>query len=149
MARSRTTAEPGNVIALKHGAISERIVALSSPLTGTEIIEAIRDSGNYLLPADGFLVERAARQLTRLRMLDEFLDRLGGSPIDSRGRARKCMGLLMSLERQFSQTCNQLGLSPLARAQLIGDTASARRDAEATAAQRELREKYTTPEAQP
>jgi hypothetical protein len=117
-------------------------VAFNSPPCVAEIQEAIAASGDYLSPADRFLVERAGRQLARLRMLDDYLDRLGGSPIDSRGRSRKCMALVLALERQFATTCNALGLSPLSRAQLVGDVAAARRDQAARDAQAELARRY-------
>jgi hypothetical protein len=141
MAASRTTASGGNQLAVTHGAQSEAIVALSSVHSGNEIEAAVAESGNYFVSADSFLIERASRQLGRLRLLDDYLDRMGG-PIDSRGRPRKCLTLLMSLERQFERTCTALGLSPLARAQLLGDVAGARRGEAARSAQRELVERY-------
>jgi|SRR2546426_2143290 len=148
MARSRTTAEPFNALAVKHGAKSQAIVALSSVETNREILDAVSGSGDYLAPADGFLVERAAVQLARLRLLDQYLERLGGSPIDSRGRVRKCMPLVLALERQFAATCSALGLSPLARAQLLGDVASARRDDAVRQSQERLRLKVAADASQ-
>jgi hypothetical protein len=126
MARSSATASAGNGLAIKHGAKSDRILEFNAALTSTEIEQAIASSGNYLTAGDAFLVDRAARQLTRLRLLDEYLDRLGGFPIDARGRTRKCMDLLLALERQFLITCSALGLSPQARAALAASTGMAK-----------------------
>lgn len=131
----------GNALAVRHGAQSESIVAFSSPVVA-EVEAAIEASGNYLSEADRFLVERAGRQLYRLRRLDSYLDALGGSPIDSRGRIRGCMGLVAALERQFLATCRELGMTPLARAQFVGDLAGARRDAQAAATAREMAQRY-------
>jgi len=51
MARNEHTAGSGNLIALRHGAESESILALSSPQTGREIVEAIQGSGKLPGPS--------------------------------------------------------------------------------------------------
>src|SRR2546428_982441 len=112
MAPSRPTAEPFNALAVKHGAKSQAIVALSSVETNREILDAVSGSGDYLAPADGFLVERAAVQLARLRLLDQYLERLGGRPLHSRGRVRQCMPLGLALGRQFAPARSAPRLSP-------------------------------------
>src|SRR2546426_11505925 len=119
MARSRTTAEPFNALAVKHGAKSQAIVALSSVETNREILDAVSGSGDYLAPADGFLVERAAVQLARLRLLDQYLERLGGSPPENRGRGRKGLPLGVALERRVGAIGRPPGPWRPARAPLL------------------------------
>lgn len=137
-----TQAGPENKLALKHGAFSQVSVAERLPKTTAEIYEAMSEAVPFLEPIDSILVEQAARTLTRLRMIDEWLDRLGGSWTDSRGRPRQCWGLYRDLSTQLRGLCSALGIGPVARAQLMGGLAQAQQVANTKAAQDRLREKH-------
>ncbi len=134
---------PGNQNAVTHGAHAPAIVAINTPPVVAELMEAISVSVPFLTAADEVLVERLARIVVRLRLMDQYLDRLGGSMIDSRGRPRGCWRLQAALEHQFRETCKLLGLGPAVRAQLMASLGSAQADAErARMAKERLRERY-------
>lgn len=116
------------MVRLEHGAQAPAIVALRSPDCVQELEDAVVAAVGVLHEADRPMLQRAGVQLARLRMLDEYLDRLGGSPIDTRGRVRRCMPLVMSLETQFLRSLQALGLTPAARGALLGDLSSADRN---------------------
>ncbi len=143
MARSSTTAGEGNQLAATHGATSEVIVAFNTPPVVAELVTAINETVPFLTAADAVIVERLARIVVRLRLVDEYLDRLGGSMIDSRGRPRGCWKLQASLEHQFRETAKLLALGPAVRAQLLAAAGSASRDAQSIRqAQERLRARY-------
>jgi hypothetical protein len=127
MARSSTTQAPGNGLAVRHGATSPAIVDTRVPAMVARIEETLSAAG-WIEPTDAFAVQRAARLLARLQMVDEYVDRLGGSLIDSKGRPRGCWQLYLSLERQFAQACDRLGLNPVARASIRQAVATGTRD---------------------
>jgi len=142
MARSSTTASPSNQLAVRHAAKSPAIVEVNTPPVVRELMDAMSEQVAFLTPADALIVERLARIVVRLRLIDEYLDRLGGGLIDARGRPRGCWKLYSSLEHQFRETCKLLGLGPAVRAQLMQAMAGAGRDTMGVqAAQERLRAK--------
>jgi hypothetical protein len=149
--RSNTTAAPGNGLAVRHGAKSPAIVAVNVPPMVARIEETLSAAG-WLETTDAFAVQRAARLLARLMLIDEYLDRLGGGLIDAKGRPRGCWQLYLSLERQFAQACDRLGLNPVARASIRQAVASGTRDglaAQLTARRMEAQAPSTTSTPRP
>lgn len=135
-----TQARPDNKLAVKHGAFSPELIAARLPEVVAALHEAISAAVPYLQPIDSLLVEQTARTTVRLRLIDEWLDDLGGSWIDSRGRPRRCWQLYNSLQGQQRALLATLGVGPVARAQFIGGLAQAQQVANSQAAQERLRE---------
>jgi hypothetical protein len=137
--------QSGNQAALVHGQRST--VVFNSRLPGH--VEAIRDTLRESVPAlqpiDDLVLERLARVVIGLRLLDEKIDSLGGSWIDSRGRPRAWWRVYTAQLSQFRALCGMLGISPAGRAALMRDAGAGQRDFEATTAARTLRERYTKP----
>ena len=142
MARSRTTVNRGNQLAVRHGAQSPALVEAALPPAVVEVEALLLEQVPYLAAADRLLVERLARIVVRLRLVDEYIDKLGGSLVDSRGRPRGAWKLIASLEHQFRETAKLLGMGPAIRAQLISDVASGRKDEAARRAAEELHRRY-------
>ncbi|SRR5713101_4454940 len=145
MARSSTSFKPGNQMALRHGAGGRNrtgsITAVNSPLVA-ELERRITETTPYLRPGDEVIVHRFAVCLVRLQHCDDFLERLGGSPIDSRGRERASFRLIIGLEREAREWARVLGLGPAVRSQMMQSLAGAGRDAAAVkAAQDRLQKK--------
>ncbi len=146
MARSRTSVGINNTLAVRHGSQSPAIVALNTPAVVRDVINALAAEIPYLDPADMLLVEQTARLPTRIRLIEDHLDRLGGSLIDSRGRQRGCARLYVTLQTQLRACLAQLGVGPAVRASM-GVGIAALRSAEAAArAQQRLRDKYAPKE---
>jgi hypothetical protein len=139
MAISSTSVGVGNTLAVKHGAQSEVIVAAELPAAVAALHDALSETLPYLQPADLLLVEQAARLVVRIRLVDEYIDRVGGSLIDTRGRPRGCWKLYASLQHQLRQTLAQLGVGPAIRAEMVGAMASVRSASAAREAQERLR----------
>lgn len=133
---------PGNHRALRHGATSPAIVAANTPPVVAELQEALTGHLSYLEPPELILVEQLARLIVRIRLIDNWYDRLGGSMVDARGRPRGSWQLYMALLREFRATAASLGIGPAARAQLVGDLASRQRREQAEEAQAALQARY-------
>ena len=136
-----TQARTGNKLAVKHGAQSMGEVAARLPEVVAELYAVISDEVPYLQLIDGLLVERIARTTVRLRLIDEWIDKKGGSWIDVRGRPRQCWRLYNSLQGEQRALLAALGVGPVARAQLMGGLAVAQQVANSQAAQERLRQK--------
>jgi len=78
MARSRTSVGINNTLAVRHGSQSPAIVALNTPAVVRDVINALAAEIPYLEPAHMLLVEQTARLPTRIRLIEDHLDRLGG-----------------------------------------------------------------------
>ncbi len=142
MALSSTSAGAGNTLAVRHGAKSETIVTFNLPAAVEEVRAGLADHLTYCEPPDALLIEQLARLLVRIRLVDAYYDRLGGSMVDSQGRPRRSWQLYLALVREFRAMAAALGIGPAARALLLGDLASARRDGAARRAQEELKRLY-------
>jgi len=141
MAANSTSVGPGNRLAVLHGAKSEAIVASELPAAVTELRDALAESIPYLQPPDHLLIEEAARIVTQLRLIDRYVDRVGGI-IDRRGRPRGCWKLYASLQHQLRETLKMLGVGPAVRAEMLPGLAAGQAASRAQAAQDSLREKY-------
>ena len=146
MARSSTTAAAGNVLAVKHGAQSLRIMAERVP----EIVAAWTDPDTGLqltTPADTAAIQATASAFARLCEIERYFEdmeaRTGHGIIDSRGRPRGAARLYASMYREVMAGLKALGATPAGRAEMAGGIAAlsnARRAADA--AQASLTAKY-------
>jgi hypothetical protein len=151
--RTRTSVEPGNGLAVRHGATSAAIVDMKVPPMVAKIEETLSAAG-WLETTDAFAVQRAARLLARLMLIDAYLDGLDGvgGLVDAKGRPRGCWRLYLTLEKQFAQACDRLGLNPVARASIRQAVASGTRDglaAQLTARRMEAQGPSTTATPRP
>jgi hypothetical protein len=132
----------GNVVALHHGGESTAMLNTHLPAAVEEVRSLLASQLPYLEAVDGLLVEGLARLLVRIRLMDSYYERLGGSLIDSQGRARQSWQLYLALTREFRVMAAALGIGPQARAALMGNVEGARRDRNAAEAIASVREKY-------
>lgn len=139
MARSSTSAAPGNQLATTHGAHSQAIVTRRAEA----ILAEWRDPENGLPlahPVDAVAVEAAARSAAIFNQLAEFIEANG--PLDRRGHPRPATRLFFRGLDSLMAALRQLGATPSSRAEMAGGMAAARRSATAAHAQRTLQEKY-------
>jgi hypothetical protein len=121
-------AEPGNLIARKHGAWSERLVAQRA----VELVEAgvlpddVQLAGllRWVGDADRWAADAWRRWEATVVRLVEWLEVHGLEDADGNLR-ESVIGLLLRAERAAAMHRDQLGLSPTARARLLRDQASA------------------------
>ncbi len=120
MARSSTTFEPGNVAAIRHGARSRTAIQKRASEVREELSGLLTEHLPHLGPGDQPLVELAVDVVSKLRLVNEHLDRTsGGSLVDMRGRPRSCSALYLALSRQALATFGELGIGPRARATIL------------------------------
>ncbi|HKC83629.1 MAG TPA: hypothetical protein VKD46_06500 [bacterium] len=120
MARSSTTFEPGNVAAMRHGARSRSAIQKAASEMRDELAELLTTHLPHVGPADQPLVDLAVDVVTKLRLVNQHLDRTsGGSLIDMRGRPRSCSALYLALSRQALATFSELGIGPRSRATIL------------------------------
>jgi len=116
--------EPGNVLAMVHGATSERVVA---PVA-RKIVEEVLAVAPYLHdPAYRNLLDVYAATLARHRLLEAHVAKRG--MVNRRGRTYGTTDLLMRHERSVLELARELGLTPRARAALGRDVAAGAVDA--------------------
>lgn len=123
--------EPGNQVALKHGAYQpRRFEPLALELVESTLTEAGREGGQtgYLLEASYRAALWAwARTEARVQLVSEWLiDR--GAELDVDGEVLGAASLLNRLEARAESLRARLGLDPLSRARLGRDVASAQVD---------------------
>lgn len=120
---SWATAEPGNTIALKHGAWSPRKV---EPLAA-ELVEQVALNASWLRDYDRPAVWAWARTEARVQLLSEWLADRGGD-LDDEGAVRPAAALLDRLEARAESLRARLGFDPLSRARLGRDTVASELD---------------------
>jgi len=105
MPRNSKSGQPGNMLAVKHGAKSPRIVAVRTAAI-EEAWLASPEAGGLPLrqPVNPALLWATAAAMARLEELTEYLEGLDGEGkprgiVDSRGRPRGCAGLYLSSHR--------------------------------------------------
>lgn len=111
--------EPGNTVALRHGATSPRKV---DPLA-VEIVEGTRPDVTWWRPADEASIWAWGRLEARIQLLNEYLADRGGD-IDDDGSVRPAAEFLRKLEARAESMRGRLGLDPLNRARLGRDVAA-------------------------
>jgi len=120
MPRTSTSFAPGNQVALKHGSRSRTAIQKRASEVREELAELLTTHLPHVGPADQPLVDLAVDVVTKLRLVNQHLDRTsGGSLIDMRGRPRTCSALYLALSRQALAAFGELGIGPRARASIL------------------------------
>jgi hypothetical protein len=110
---------PGETLAQKHGAFSERVVdPVAKELVGVVLAQVAYLSDPSYEPA----VWAWARAEARVLVLSKWLDENG--TLDANGVPRPALTALKDFERLASTARSRLGLDPLSRAQLGRDVAA-------------------------
>ena len=124
MARSSTTAGPGNELAVKHGAQSPRIVAERTAAIVAEWMDP--EEGIPLRhPVDRHALWATAAAYARLEEMTQYLEgaddkgQMRGA-VDSRGRPRGLMRLYFTAYRETMNGLRQLGATPAGRTEMAG-----------------------------
>lgn len=113
---SPAPAQPGNLMALKHGALAARVV---EPVA-RELVEMAVAEAPYLQDASYRpAVESWATAEAKARLLDAYLQRVG--VLDADGQPRPALDALRMWEKRASEERARLGLDPLSRAKLSRD----------------------------
>lgn len=117
---SRPPFEPGNDVAVTHGALSPRRVA---PLAAAAV-ERLRAVAPWAADRPAFLgsVESLAWCEAQLELVRAYLDDVG--LLDGDGQPRAVCNLLDRLEGRAARLRDALGLSPMALAKLLGTLAT-------------------------
>jgi len=112
--------ETGNLVALKHGAKSERIV---EPLAN-EARARLLDLAPWLSsPTFAGSVAALARVEAKISLVDAWLDTVGGD-LDEDGKPRPAAEFALRLEKLGADLRARLGLDPTACARIRRDLAS-------------------------
>ncbi len=111
--------EPGNVVALKSGSRSQRVV---DPLAAELVALAASDAPWLREPKYRASVEAWSRAEAQARLLHEWL--LEHGLHDKEGRLRNAEQAMHRAETRAANARNALGLTPLASARLGRDRAS-------------------------
>lgn len=135
-------APKGNTYSVTHGATRPELLSGPLPPVAQAIYTALAETLPYLETPDYLLLELLARTIYRYRLVEDYLDRLGGSLIDAKGRARGCTNLYLNLQKEIRATAAALGISPTVRAGLMANLSSSQRDRAAARAADELRERH-------
>ncbi len=113
-------AEPGNTLALKHGAYSTRVV---EPRARAILAHVTVTAPAWLELVDSAALDAWATAEARCAVLREWCDEHG--LIDSKGKATHAADLLLRSERLAADLRARLGFDPLSRARLGRDSAIA------------------------
>jgi len=135
----------GNQAALKTGIRSIAVVRERSVEVRQELQDHLAQHLPHLSPADQPMLDLAVDQLTKLRLINEYLDKTsGGSLIDRRGVVRNAARVYLELSRHVMATFRELGIGPRARSEILGQLgiAADRRAAVVQEAQDRLRAKF-------
>jgi hypothetical protein len=141
-------AQPGNDLALKHGAHSEAQIA---PVAAVSVAEAIDnvpwlDRDEYSAALNAW-----ARAEARCDLIQDYLSRVG--LLDDKGKPRPAAELALRLERQAAEARARLGLDPASRAAIERSLSASARDridvAGELAAARRIREQREAEMAAP
>jgi hypothetical protein len=129
MGTTRTSAEPGNELAVSHGATSPRIVAARTAAILAEWADP--ESGLQLTaPADRAALYAVASAYARLQELTEWFEGPDskGQPrgmLDNRGRPRGCARLYWTALNATMSGLRQIGATPAGRAEMAQGVAAA------------------------
>jgi len=125
--RGGPPAEPGNALAVKHGAYSEVLLA-DVEAEVRELIDAlgsaapVRAADGSLPHADLAAVEQAARALRRYRTVSAWCDAHGRLE-ERTGKVKPAADLELRAERALGLALDSLGMNPRSRARLGLDLA--------------------------
>jgi len=119
--RQRPPFEPGNTVAVRHGAFSPRLVSADT----AQLLEDLRvDGADWIDQVDAVALEAWMHAEAVCRRLRAWLAEHGH--LDGKGEPRRASGQLLAWERRASSERVQLGVSPLARSRIDRDTAVGR-----------------------
>lgn len=112
--------EPGNVLALRHGAHSPRVVTATAATKRAEVIAA----ADWLdRPEFALVVAALARTEAQIDLVADYLDRNGGPLLDD-GSVRPSADYLLKLERSAGALRERLGMDPVSYVKLRRDLAA-------------------------
>ncbi|MHB8689012.1 MAG: hypothetical protein ACYDB4_17760 [Candidatus Dormibacteraceae bacterium] len=135
----------GNDAAVKTGVHSLAVVRERSIEVRKELTDHLGAHLPHLSPADQPMVDLAVDLLTKLRLVNEYLEQTsGGSLIDRRGLERNASRVYLDLTRHVLTIFRELGIGPRARSAILADLgfANQRRTEMTQEAQERLRAKY-------
>jgi hypothetical protein len=112
-------AKPGNELAKKHGAWSDKVI---DPVARDLVERVLKQVGYLADPSYEPAVWAWARHEARVLILNAWLDENG--TLDEQGVPRPALGALKDFERLAASARARLGLDPLSRAQLGRDVAA-------------------------
>ena len=146
MARSSTTAGPGNTLAVTHGARSSRIVAERTAGIVAEWSDP-EDGLPLQHPVDRHALWATAAAYARLEEMTQYLEGLDEKglmrgAVDSRGRPRGLMRLYFTAYREVMGGLRQLGATPGGRAEMARSIAELHEATRVKAAVTRLQAKY-------
>lgn len=111
---------PGNQAALKSGTQSLAIVKQRSEEVRAELTEHLNAHLPHLVPADQPMVELAVDVLTKLRLIQDYLDRTsGGSIIGRNGQIRPVFNAYDRMVSRAMTIFRELGIDPRARSEIL------------------------------
>ncbi|HEY1714055.1 MAG TPA: hypothetical protein VGG07_14205 [Solirubrobacteraceae bacterium] len=136
--------ENGHTLSVKYGAHSERVIAQLLPDAVSELREALVATGAapYLIRADDLQLHVTARALVRFQQVDKYLEENGA--LDDNGRPRPATRWWSATFHALSRGIRELGLSPLARGELMTSLTGVK-ESQARNALREVQAKYGPP----
>jgi hypothetical protein len=122
---SRPPATPGNVLALRHGARSRRVV---DPVAAELVGEVLADDGTAYLsePKYAAALRAWARAEARVLLLLASLEQVG--VVDDAGSPTALLAAVERAEAAAERARGRLGLDPLSRSKITAATAQASRD---------------------
>lgn len=99
-------AEPGNTLALKHGAFSERQIRPVAARQKRRVLRQMRTRVGDLSPVGRALLEHYCRTVAKVVLIDEWVEQNGLLRDD--GTPQPCMGLYVSLMNTATRTLVRL-----------------------------------------
>lgn len=122
---TRPPAEPGNVLALVHGATSRRVV---DPIAAELVAEVLADDGTAYLqePKYAPALRAWSRAEARVLLLLAHLERVGA--VDDEGSPTGVLAAVERAEAAAERARGRLGLDPMSRSKMTAATAAAGRD---------------------
>ena len=132
--------EPGNALAVKHGAYSHELVSKTADEIWSGMEAQLRQMPGYL-EADQILVDEIREVVAQLVQLRVYRREVG--ILDAQGNPRSFVWLEDKLGRRLVDLGKALGLGASERAKVFGAfMAAGRAQSEAMAAQQRLRDKH-------
>jgi hypothetical protein len=123
LTRTHPPFQEGNLVAVRHGAFSEAIVASAASDIVCAAIEAVP---RLAAPEYRAAVTAWGRAEARCLLVEKFLEEHG--LLDEDGRPRPAADLALRVERQAADARSRLGLDPMSRVKLEQALAASAKD---------------------
>ena len=121
MPANKTSFKPGNTARMVTGTRSPTIVKRRAAEVREEL-SAVLAEHLSLAPSDAPLLDAAVDVVTKLKLLNEYHDRVsGGSLISLRGKPYASAQIYVQLMRLAISIFDRLGIGPAARADILGN----------------------------